>query len=217
MPEKQLKVKLLNSTPLSICCKAIRTCWDSFDRGGFYEYPTNNILPEDKELMIRVIKKNKHSSTSEHLVYQFDIHGISRALLQELARHRLASLSVRSTRYTLSQLKNINYIQKSELSKYCVLTGDSVVDGYSFLALSNLQNAVKMGQKNDITKYCLPDSLKTDLIYTINARSLQNLLTLRTSFSALWEFQILAKELHSALPEEHKFLFELKGDLNEQS
>lgn len=211
MSEKQLKVELLNSTPLSICCGAIRTCWDSFNRGGTYECPTNNITQEDKELMIRVIKKNKHNSVSEHLVYQFDIKGISRAVLQELARHRLASLSVRSTRYTLSQLKSIDYIKRDELSRYCILTGDEMIDEYSFLALSNLQNAVKMGQKNDITKYCLPDSLKTDLIYTINARSLQNLLTLRTSPSALWEFQILARELYNALPEEHKFLFDIEG------
>ena len=42
-----------------------------------------------------------HESVIEHINLTFRVEGISRALLQELARHRHISLSVRSTRYTL--------------------------------------------------------------------------------------------------------------------
>lgn len=58
---------------------------------------------KDLELVERVGNKFKHKSVLEHLVYSFDIDGISRAVLQELARHRTASLTVKSTRYTMSK------------------------------------------------------------------------------------------------------------------
>lgn len=42
----------------------------------------------------------------EHISYNFDISEVSRALLQELARHRISSFSVKSSRYTLGELKD---------------------------------------------------------------------------------------------------------------
>jgi thymidylate synthase (FAD) len=68
----------------------------------------------DKKLINKVGNKNKHSSTLEHLTYNFHIYDISRALLQELARHRIASLSVKSTRYTLKELKNEEHFMNDD-------------------------------------------------------------------------------------------------------
>ena len=59
----------------------------------------------------------------------------------------------------------------------------------------------------DDTKYLLPESYKTSLIWTINARSLQNFLALRSSLSALPEIQELALNIYRAIPSEHKFIF----------
>lgn len=204
-----MKVTLLFNTPLSICCEAIRTCWDSFKEENIYKFPTDDIVESDKELMKKVIKKYKHESTFEHLVYHFNIEGVSRALLQEWARHRLQSLSVKSTRYTLKELKDIDYILYEDLEKYCVLTGDTEVDMNTWMALQNVQRALKNSKKNDVVKFCLPESFRTNIRATINARSLQNLLSLRTSSAAMWEFQLLAKELYNQLPEKHKFLFDI--------
>ena len=95
---EKMQVTLLNHTPLNICSHAIRTCWQSFEKG-------DNGGEKDVELIDRVGNKFKHASTLEHLYYNFYIQGVSRALLQELARHRLASLSVKSTRCTLKDLK----------------------------------------------------------------------------------------------------------------
>ncbi|NPA03690.1 MAG: FAD-dependent thymidylate synthase, partial [Epsilonproteobacteria bacterium] len=179
------------------------TCWQSFDKGdGGGE--------KDKELIERVGNKYKHSSTLEHLVYTFYIQGISRAVLQELARHRIASLSVKSTRYTLKELKNLEPFKLDDFelaSKFIVLTGNEEVDRASIMALNNLQALLKKGISNDIAKYCLPECYKTELTWTINARSLQNFLQLRSSPSALWEIRKLAKEVYLALPNDHKYLF----------
>lgn len=201
-----MKITLMHHTPLEVCAHAIRTCWQSFDNsdeGG----------EKDKALIDRVGNKYKHASTLEHLVYTFYIKGVSRALLQELARHRIASLSVKSTRYTLKELKNTEAFKEADYenaSKFIVLTGNALVDTASIKALNNLQAILQEGIGNDIAKFCLPESYKTELTWTINARSLQNFIELRSNKSALWEIRQLAEKLFTTLPSEHQYLFEAK-------
>ena len=198
-----MKVTLMHNTPLDVCAHAIRTCWQSFDNsdeGG----------EKDKALIDRVGNKFKHGSTLEHLVYTIYIQGISRALLQELARHRVASLSVKSTRYTLKELKNIEPFIAGDfeaVAKFITLTGNEDVDNASIVALNNLQALLKKGISNDIAKYALPECYKTELTWTLNARSLQNFLALRSSKSALWEIRELAQKVYDILPSEHQYIF----------
>ena len=181
---------------------------------------------KDRAIIDRVANQNKHSSTIEHLYYNFHISGISRACLQELARHRIASLSVKSTRYTLKELKSdehfmngwcitdtINEVDWNEdgyerAKKYLVMTGDFRVDICSIGALDNLRELLLMGISNDKAKFALPEAYKTELAWSINARSLQNFLSLRTDKSALWEIRDLAYMIYEALPEDHRYLFE---------
>ena len=207
-----MKVKLLHYTPLEICAHAIRTCWQSFDK-------SDNGGEIDRALIDRVGNKYKHSSTLEHLVYTFYIQGISRALLQELARHRMASLSVKSTRYTLKELKEAKPFELDDFegaSKYIVLTENKEVNRASIIALNNLQALLKQGISNDLAKYALPECYKTELTWTINARSLQNFLALRSAKSALWEIRSLATKIFNTLPKEHKYLFvEFMANLSE--
>ena len=201
-----MEITLMHHTPLDVCAHAIRTCWQSFDKsdeGG----------EKDKALIDRVGNKFKHSSTLEHLVYTFYIKGVSRALLQELARHRLASPSVKSTRYTLKELKDTEPFMDDDYdsaSRFIVLTGNSMVDTASIKALNNLQEILKKGIGNDLAKFCLPESYKTELTWTINARSLQNFIELRSNKAALWEIRTMAKKLYTTLPKEHQYLFQEK-------
>lgn len=201
-----MKVTLLQNTSLTVCASAIRTCWQSFDK-------SDNGGQKDKDLINRVGNKYKHASTLEHLVYTFYIQGISRALLQELARHRLASLSVKSTRYTIKELKNEPKLTCEDIkraSKYIVLTGVEIVDQMSIKALENLRLVLVQNVSNDKAKYCIPECYKTELTWTINARSLQNFLLLRSDKAALWEIRDLAKNVYEALPSDHQYLFEIK-------
>ncbi len=198
-----MEITLMHHTPLEVCAYAIRTCWQSFDK-------SDNGGEKDKALIDRVGNKYKHSSTLEHLVYTFYIKGVSRALLQELSRHRIASLSVKSTRYTLKELKDKEPFKEDDFEKaeeFIVLTGNNIVDNASIQALNNLQAILKKGIANDIAKFCLPESYKTELTWTINARSLQNFLNLRSNKSALWEIRALANNLYKALPKEHQYIF----------
>ena len=196
-----MTIELLHSTPLWVASKAIRKCWASEDKSDTCN-TNDNIGTKDRELIERVGNKNKHASTLEHLNYSFDIDGISRACLQELARHRHASMSVKSTRYTLKELKNTN-----NLMSFQVMTGNDYIDVRSTEQLSSVRQLLQEGYSNDQVKYSLPESFKTSLVWTINARSLQNFLSLRTNKAALWEIRELAYQLYNRLPEEHKYLF----------
>jgi len=230
-----MKVELLHNTPLWVCAKAIRKCWASEDKSdtvtvatgcvGCYAldsdgscsenvqdtcnnydkfYTTKVAGDKDKELINRVGNKNKHKSTLEHLVYTFDVDGISRACLQELARHRIASYSVKSSRYTLKELKDAT----GNLSNFIVGVGNWDIDYNNVKTLERVQEMLQSGLSNDYVKFMLPESYKTSLVMTINARSLQNFIELRSSKSALWEIQNLAKAMYDVIPEEHKYLFE---------
>lgn len=198
-----MKVELLHFTPLMIAVKAIRTCYDSCDK--------SDELGEKDIKLLQSIIKNKHLSTIEHISYNYKISGISRALLQQLSRHRVASYSVKSTRYTLRELKNVN---QDDLKEYLVKISDSI-DEYNKFRLATIQALInEQNLSNDELKYMLPEAFKTELMLTINARSLRNLLELRLSSKALKEFRELAKGLYSQLPEPHKILFD---DIVEQN
>nr|DAS73377.1 MAG TPA: FAD-dependent thymidylate synthase [Caudoviricetes sp.] len=201
------KVKLLSYTPLEVINTAIRTCWDSHDK-------SDNLGEKDLDLIKRVVLQNFHESVCEHCVFNFFIQGISRLNLMELTRHRLASYSVKSTRYTLKELRNeteFTIKDKERASKYINLTDNNNVDECSIQALENVRrlvnNAVNYNVTQDLIKYALPECYKTDLTFSINVRSLRNLLKLRTSKSAHFEIRNLAYKLYEALPEEFKFLF----------
>lgn len=225
-------VKCINYTPLIIASEAIRQCWDSRDKSDTYTNNQYNYLDckignKDKDLIYRIGNQNKHKSVLEHLYYNFDIYEISRAVLQELARHRIASLSVKSTRYTLKELvKELPFIKsliysdkrdrysgilrrdaKKRASNYIVLTGNEVVDFNSIVKLDILRTSIQLGIGNDIAKYELPECYKVNLTWSVNARALQNFLELRTSPHALKEIRELANSIYDALPYEHKYLF----------
>lgn len=207
-----MNVTLLHHTPLNICSNAIRTCYQSFKQG-------DDGGEKDRALIHKVGNVFKHASTLEHLYFNFYIKGISRACLQELARHRIASLSVKSSRYTLKELKKCesflpnNEANLARASEFIVLIGNDLVDSTSLVALENLRILLCEGVKNDYAKYCMPECYKTELAWSINARSLQNFLELRSNARALWEMQDLAKAIFEVLPSEFKFLFEDKINL----
>lgn len=192
-----MKVELLHFTPIMIAVNAIRTCYNSCDK--------SDDLGEKDIKLLKSIIANNHLSTVEHISYNYKISGISRALLQQLSRHRIASLSTKSTRYTLRELKNVN---ADDLKNYLVKISDSI-DEYNRFRLATIQALInEQNLSNDELKYMLPEAFKTELMLTINARSLRNLLELRLSSKALKEFRELAKALYRELPEPHRILFD---------
>jgi thymidylate synthase (FAD) len=180
--------------------------------------------PRDKKLIRHLIRVG-HESVFEHCSYTFKIEGVSRALLQELVRHRIASYTVRSTRFTLKDITKDMEIEKAEdlsdyrkiVDRYCVVPDipeEALNEFYKNTALS-LKGVYKFLREynlsNDKVKYLLPESFKTELLMSINVRSFRNFLRLRSSKKALWEIRNLALEMYKVIPADHHILYE---DLN---
>ena len=87
------------------------------------------------------------------------------------------------------------------------MTGDDEQDFFIIQALENVRLLALKGVKSDNLKHIIPESYLTDLVMTINVRSLRNFLELRLSKSAHKSIRALANEMLTSLPVEHLFLY----------
>ena len=154
---------------------------------------------EPKEVLTRAIKA-EHETTLEHITLTYSVKGLSRACLQELARHRHISLSVESTRHTLRKVLE---------NEQCVESlADKLLPCQRYL-LSYLVKLTKISDyTDDELKYYLPEFWPTNLILTSNIRELRHIIKLRTNPAALNEFRVLAYSLFEAVPESFRYLLE---------
>jgi len=204
----QITVECLHSTPLHISSHAIRECHNSHTKSDTAEHNGHSSVecgPKDAALIHRIGCKLHHESTLEHVNFSYSIQGISVAVLGQLTRHRLASYTVQSTRYTTKQ-----YLSEGSLtnvSDVCVQTGNSTIDDINRVAITDLVDLVASSViSNDELRYALPQAWRTNLTMTINLRSLRNLIQLRTTPHTMAEFQHLAQLLLDATPEEYHYL-----------
>ena len=174
---------------MSIIIEATRTCYDSMSK-------SDNLGEKDLALLEKIID-SKHESVLEHMVFTFKITDISRACLQELARHRIASYSVKSTRYTLKELRDT---PDNELENFLIENIEPIVKYSSIESLKKIKMMLNMPNPDmDKIKYALPECYKTELVWTINLRSLRNFLKLRLSLKAHQEIRKLAYEIYTYL------------------
>jgi len=205
-----MRVELLHHTPLAVVVRAIRKCYASEDKSD--SDLCKNFIGEKDQALIKSIIASGHGSVLEHCTLTFNVDGISRGCLQELARHRISSFSVKSTRYTLGKLKTADSFttggtHNEEWRQYLVESGNEFVDYNSRVQLEEVRQGALAGIPNDKLKYMLPESFKTSLIWTINVRSLRNFLQLRLASRAHWEIRKLAYQVVEAIPETHRVLF----------
>jgi len=123
---KEPKVIKLQDTGIGVAELAARTCYDSFENSEndcIREFDPDSYLNnvdlinsvESSELLDSLAWVHHHHSIIEHAVISFYIEGTSRGVLQEHARHRIQSISVRSTRYTMSNVINAFVASRHEV------------------------------------------------------------------------------------------------------
>ena len=119
------KVFLLKESGIGVAELAARTCYDSFENSEnesiklfkeiidkepnelIYSQVINKVNDiQDSSLLDSLAWAYQHHSILEHATLSYLIKGTSRGVLQEHARHRIQSISVRSTRYTMSGIIN---------------------------------------------------------------------------------------------------------------
>lgn len=197
-----MRVKLMHRTPLSVATHAARVC-TATEGNGCVSTPDRRLL--------KTLAKKGHESVLEHIVLTFQIEGMSRGCLQELVRHRIASYSVQSTRWSLKKLAS-RMTPDQDVDNYLVSTGDSSFDYLNRMQLLRVVWLLRNGEvKNDTAKMMLPEAFKTKAVVTMNLRSFRNFLNLRTAKDAHWEIRDLAHRMFQELPDE---LADLTVDVN---
>jgi len=144
--------------------------------------------------------KNGHTSVFEHISFTFDIEGISRVCLAQLTRHRIASYTVESQRFVDYTKKLVGVVVPPSISSpKCSGNGFDVTfhifNDVTKEAFRAYEELVSNGVKPEDARFILPQATTTNLVMTINARSLFNFFNQRLDKRAQWEIRELAQRM----------------------
>lgn len=200
-----MKCELIYNTPLWVCSKAIRKCWnsekhsDSWQITGLEGDAFDECGERDKALIERVANKNKHSSVLRHLNYTFDISGISTKTLLAFTRHKAGvEFSVQSTRYTTKKRREDLMFTETKTTRINEMLQE---------IMDIIDDAIEDGFSNDDISMLLPQAYQYSCIVTMNAQAIQHFLSLRTKKDAHYDIRDLAYAIYEQIPSEHKYLF----------
>jgi len=168
----------------------------------------NRITPGSAEKFIRTIIKSGHDSVLEHVSISVKFI-CDRGITHELVRHRIASYTQESTRYVNYNKKGMTFIKPpfwTEDSKQYQTWLTTVA--YCEAAYNAL---IQAGAKPQEARSVLPESLKTEIVATMNIREWRHVLSIRTKPDVHPQMRmmmlLLLKEFQNILP----VLF---GDIN---
>ena len=207
------KIKLISYTPQPeiTIATAAKLCYSALDIDDISE----GITEQTAGNFVNMLSTLGHESPIEHANFTFAIEGVSRSLLAQITRHRIASFSVQSQRYvkadkfefvTPPQIVEIpaalqEYQQTMALciEKYQKLTDILFKKHYATLISQNVseKKAKSLAEKMAIedARFVLPNAATTKMIVTMNARSLKNFFKLRCCERAQWEIRELAQAM----------------------
>lgn len=208
-----MKVELLAYTPDAdkIVAAAAKLCYAKSDIANLMD----GLTPEKTESFLKILSDLGHESPVEHASFTFGIEGVSRALLAQITRHRIASFSVQSQRY-VSKL-DFEYVTPPEIEAIPEAKAEFVKameeDAEHYEKLRELltekhkavliaegkdeKTATKAAEKmaNEDARFVLPNACDTKIIMTMNVRSLFHFFELRCCNRAQWEIRELATEM----------------------
>ena len=224
-----LHVELLQYTgePEKIISAAAKLCYSS---SGVAEV-LDGLDKEKVEKFLKMLMDLGHESPVEHVSFTFGIEGVSRSLLAQITRHRIASYSVKSQRYVKEgQFEFVTppaIAEDSEAHKLYLDSMSRAQETYNKLAdilsekylKENLgagmqeKQAKNQAEKKAIedARFVLPNACETKMIVTMNARSLMNFFHHRCCSRAQWEIRALADEMLRLVKEVAPTLFSLAG------
>ena len=213
MSRTSLKVELLSHTPHpdEVVATGARMCYSS----AGVEDLIRGVAEKDQSKYLQRIVDMGHLSPIEHASFTFAVEGVSRALLAQITRHRIASYSVQSQRYV--NLHQFRYVTPPEIEgdedalAAFRAAMDAQAQQYQQLAQAlaarhkaaflaegrDEKTAARMAEKKAIedARFVLPNACDTKMIVTMNARSLNNFFRHRCCQRAQWEIRALADEM----------------------
>ena len=207
MPAVGLKVKLIRHTlaPEEIVALGARLCYSRATVDSLSE----RVSQADQTAFVEKIMGMGHESVLEHATFTFGVEGVSRVLLAQLTRHRLASFSVQSQRY-VSYEKGFGYIVPPKIAAL----GEEAVARYE-AQMDQIHSWYREWQEqlgtgeggNEDARFVLPGACETRLLMTMNVRELRHFFALRMCSRAQWEIRAMATEMHRQCMEVAPALF----------
>lgn len=211
--EKIMKVMLIAHTPTpeEIVAAAAKTCYSARP----VETVMENLDGESAASFVEMLASIGHESPIEHASFTFAIEGVSRSLLAQITRHRIASFSVRSQRYVSerkfdyvmppqiaddAEAKAIfEEVMEAERTAYNKITKVLLDRKLSALPEAERENKSRVAalrrSVGEDARYVLPNACCTQLVMTMNARELKNFFRQRCCMRAQWEIRELATQM----------------------
>lgn len=189
-----------------VALSAIRTCYSpnkpseivALEGEKYFKQKATKGEGKEVDRLIRHIVGSGHTSTLEHLTYTFSVEGVSRALLAQLTRHRVGfSFSVQSQRYVKqssdSKHGGFDYVVPEKVK-------DKGANDEYHLMMEEIQNMydrlIEYGVPQEDARSVLPNAACTNLVLTVNLRSLLDFYSKRRKGKgAQYEITELAERL----------------------
>ncbi len=222
-------VTLLSHTPDPdrLIASAAKLCYSNSD----IETLMDGLTQEKSEKFLHMLLELGHESPLEHVSFTFGIEGVSRSLLAQITRHRIASFSVQSQRYVRE--KAFAFVTPPEIAADETAKAlyeksmEQAVEAYDALTeilkakhtktlldqgLSE-KDAASKAEKMAIedARFVLPNACETKMVMTMNVRSLYNFFHHRCCNRAQWEIRAVAKQMAALCYEVSPTLFALAG------
>lgn len=209
---KEMHVVLLRHTifPEETIALGAKLCYSK----STIETLKEKIEQKDQSAFINKLMGMGHESVLEHASFTFGIEGVSRALLAQITRHRVASFSVQSQRY-VSYENGFGYITPPKIA---ALGADAVIEYHK--QMETIEGWYKEWQEklgkngessNEDARFVLPNACETRMLLTMNVRELRHFFELRMCSRAQWEIRALATEMHRLCMEVAPELFQDAG------
>jgi len=211
-----LHVELLGYTPdpQKMVALAAKLCYSSADIDTLQQ----GILSKEQGKFIKKLTDMGHLSPVEHAVFTFAVEGVSRSLLAQITRHRIASFSVKSQRYVSEQSKGekiFNYVIPAGIERLGQLHIDRFESQMAMMQSWYDEWIEILGKgketSNEDARFVLPNACETKFIVSMNARELMHFFNLRCCRRAQWEIRALANEMLRKVLEVAPELFSNSG------
>ena len=186
MSEAKLKVKLLSMTPdpVETIALAGRLCYSDSDILSLREAVSGRA-----ESFVEKLMALGHLSPLEHASFTFGAEGVSRALLAQITRHRIASFSVQSQRYV--KKNELTYVVPPSV-KALGPEAEAEFAREMETAAAFYEKWLSLGLPAEDARFVLPNAAETRMVFTMNARELLHFFSLRCCKRAQWEIRALA-------------------------
>jgi thymidylate synthase (FAD) len=198
--------------PQEIVAMGARLCYSDADIATLQK----GVEEKDQTRYLARLVDMGHLSPIEHCSFSFGIEGVSRALLAQITRHRIASFSVQSQRFVSKMQTDgcFAYVLPPAIESL----GKDAVDEYhdQMMTMQRWYNAwhEKLGTgeaSNEDARFVLPNACETRMVMTMNARELMHFFSLRCCNRAQWEIRALAWEMLRLCEKEAPALFANAG------